>query len=733
MKKYTPLFCMVILFLFCILYGFQRQQKLPPQEKHEVEVRLVLVDVIVTKDGEFVTDLTKEDFELYEDEKKVPVNSFELISFAAMKMVTSEERPEEKAPSEAPSKKLVVVVDGVNSYSRHLERGAEKVINELTSLVNLGHEVMIIRLTEKKGVEILQPFTTDEALIGKAVEKAAGNIWVDKSLDALKLAQDLGVEGAGEQAQVGRSTGVSDQDAALWQEYLFSAKQRFEYSIGEIIAVFNMIKDLPGRKSILLISDGFPDLSSETLNSIISKITPRTWDASKARSPHLDLRRQTGTIRVFDPFNIFNDKKFTGGEEVIQELIRFANAQNISIYTLDPGTFSEYFFTASAESFPQASMIKKEEKIKQIQNLRWISEETGAAWLRGAKKYERLRQVMETDLNYYYQLSYYPRRSEPDDKYHKIKVKVKRSGLDLRFRKGYTDYSNEEEGKMLLVTALYNPSLYKALPFAAEFIPFHKDSNKYEPWMNVALPVKELFMEGKVEYGSKKLELHVWFKDKRRGERAFGGQITLPFSIDSSFLDSIKGIDYLGFNFKGPELDFGEREYQAVFALFDPETNEIGTWEESLTLPDLTEDNQGAILNCVLGYLTPNTKRRSDSFSLSKEDGALEYGETKFFPAVTNKFHRMQDAHVFLQVFVPQRETGISPEFEISGEEGITMSLPGELVAESWNESSRVWSGIFNLNLKNVTFGDYTLKVEIPVSEETPALSKEVKLIKLRY
>ena len=70
----------IILLVFVLtfnlyVYGYQEQQKqeLLLQEKHEVKVRLILVDVIVTKDGEFVKDLSKEDFELYEDDKRVPI------------------------------------------------------------------------------------------------------------------------------------------------------------------------------------------------------------------------------------------------------------------------------------------------------------------------------------------------------------------------------------------------------------------------------------------------------------------------------------------------------------------------------------------------------------------------------------------------------------------------------------------------------------------------------------
>ena len=689
MRKQVYSFLIALIFLFCALSESQKQQKLPPQ-KHEVEVRLVLVDVIVTKDGEFVTDLTKDDFELYEDEKRVSINSFELISFAERKVRTIEEK-QEKIPLIVPKKKLVVVIDGINTLQRHLKRGNEKIINELVELVKLGHEVMIIEIDRRKGVEVVQPFTLDEELIERAVARAGGDIWVEKSLDALKMRQDVDVKGTGDQAQAPRQIDETEQEQALMFEEWYFKKQRFEKSIGGILAVFSMIKDLPGRKTVLLVSDGLPSLSPKGVNTSINV----TGTAGLLSGNIVSLDREKagyGTIGIFDPFNILGKTHYLKGDDVIQGLTHFANAQNISVYTLDPGTFTEYFFTVTAENDPnEIDQIigAKHEKLNQVQNLRWLSEETGATWLRGAKKYDAFRQVINTDLSYYYQLSFYPRRKKSDNTYHEIKVKVKRKGVDVCFRKGYTDYSEDQGERMLLVTAYYNPSLFKEIPFEAEFIPFHKESNKYEPWMSVALPVKELFLERKVAHGPKKFDLHIWIKNTKRGEKAFGGQITLPFNIDSSFLDSIKSMDYLGFHSKGPEIDFGEGEFQAIFAVFDPQTNEVGTWEAPLTLPDLTESRQAAIMNGVLGYTTQNPEKGAESFSLSRKDGSLEYGEMKFFPAVINRFQLMQDVFLFLQVFFPQGRMKGQPHFSVSGD-GLSQVIPGELTAESWNERSNV-------------------------------------------
>lgn len=710
MRRHVFLFLATLLLLFCVLFGSQKQQK-PAPEKHEVEVRLVLVDVTVTKDGEFVTDLTKEDFELYEDEKRVPVNSFELVSFEEGKEVVLEQAPEKEVVRDIPKKQLVVVFDAISSWQRNLKEGARKIVDELVSLAKLGNEIMVIQLSEMKGIEILQNFTTEEELVRKALIKASGNIWFDDSVDALKMWQEVGIEDVGPMAQVERY--IERLQPVLEQEYLYVEKERFEKAIGGIFSVANMIKDMPGRKSILLISDGFPDLSAE------------------------ERRIKAGNVRIFDPFNILGKKKNMNGDEVIKELIRFANAQNISIYSLDPDTFTRYFFTASAEHGPRESMDSlafwKMEKIRRVQNLSWISKDTGAVSLKGAKKYDRFRQVMHTDLNYYYQLSFYPQRKGPDDEYHKIKVKVKRSGVDVSFRKGYTDYSESEEERILLVSAFYNPSLYKELPFKGELVLFHKRSDKYEPWMNIALPAKELFRERAIEYGPKELALHVWIKDKQRGESAFGGQISIPLNISSSFMEAIRTTDYLCFHYRGPELDFSQRDYQAVFALFDPQTNEIGTWESTFALPDLKDKEKGSIINCVLGFTIPNPGKGKDLFSISKNDGSMEYGQIKFYPVVTNRFQRMQNASIFLQVYVPWGKVERDPKFEVSGAGRLAQQVYGEMVAESWNEKSNIWSALFNLDLRGVIFGDYILKFKIPLSGEDHMLCKEVELKKLRY
>lgn len=728
MKKGVCLSFVGLFFLFFNIFGFQEKKQEILPEKHEVAVRLVLVDVIVVKDNKFVKDLKKEDFELFEDNRKVPINSFELISFEQRTMEVIKEEEEQKKLSARPKKRLVAAFDSINSWQKDIKDQNVDIVGELTSLIQLGHEVMISQLSPQKGFEVLQPFTTDDELIKSSVETASANMW--------SLGTDLGTVPP-------QNTFWTGTDSYLYEtmmrmDYLYKELNKFEKTISGMLAALNMIKDLPGRKYLLLISGGIPDISpADTLPDFGDKFdlnsSYRFFGINRASSGRNFILPVSENIKIFDPFNILGDKAFKSSEEVIREVIRFANAQNISIYSLSSDTFVKHLNPGvSAEHYQKYEEANLEkigrDRINRAQNLQWISEDTGAESLRGAAKFDNFREVMRTDLNHYYQLSFYPQREGPDDKYHELKVKVKQSGVEVRFRKGYTDYSREEENKIQLVTAFYMPSLFKELPLEAKFTPFVGRSKKHEPWMSVALPVEELFLNRFVEDGLLTLILHVWIYDEKTGEKGFGGQVNLPLNINTAFKDYIKTIDYLRFHFKGPEISFRQREYKAIFALVDPSTNEIGTWESSFSLPDFDEKKKRAIVNCVLGDISGAFQKGESSFVLSQQDGSLEFGDAKFFPRVTNRFMRWGGVHILIQTYLPQGEQGATPQFFLVGEDRQVHPLSGELLVKSWIKKIKIWSGIFFIDIHRGSLGENSLYIELPGTKEGDVLSKKVDL-----
>src|ERR1044071_10455765 len=78
-----------LLLSFCLLVPALAQTTPAPlpqkpssdqDEVVKINTNLVQVDVVVTKDGKPVTNLTADDFELYEDGKKQAITSFAFIS-----------------------------------------------------------------------------------------------------------------------------------------------------------------------------------------------------------------------------------------------------------------------------------------------------------------------------------------------------------------------------------------------------------------------------------------------------------------------------------------------------------------------------------------------------------------------------------------------------------------------------------------------------------------------------
>ncbi len=746
-KKTIVIFLVSVSTLILCLYGYQeQQQQLLPQEKYEVKVRLILVDVIVTKDGEFVKDLSKEDFELYEDEKRVPINSFELISFDERELTIPDEiNPQEL--SRTPKKRLAVVFDSINSWKREMKHGSEQIVDDLVSIVKLGHEVMVLQLNPSRGIEIIQSFTTNEDLIRNSVERASGSIWKLETHIEPSRAEQTETE-LETQAQPESETILSERteieralDSTYFEDmqridFIHRERLRFEKTIGGLLATFNVMRGFPGRKYILLVSAGIPDLSPPDMFPNIRSGIP----GADIEDAYINkVWGKMDDIRVFDPFNILDKNSFKNGEEVLREIIRFANAQNISIYSFDSSIFVKNIFSgASAEYYQQNEMdhlrFRQGDKIRKVQNLRWLSEDTGADSLRGANKLGDFQKVMGTDLNHYYQLSFYPRRDQADDQYHKIKVKVKRGGVDTRFRKGYTDYSDNEMDKMILVTAFYNPEFFKDLPFKGELIPFISESGKYEPWMNIALPVKEIFEDRFVEYAPKLFHLHIWLKDRTSGEKGFSGKINIGLNLSPKFMEFIKNIDYLSYHFKGPEIEFRNKEYQSVFALFDPQTSEVGTWDTDVHFPSLKDIEERILINCVLGDLTENLEKEKKRFALSKKDGGLVCGQHKFYPKVTNQFERWGEASVFMQVYFPDGRTNIQPEFLSRGKDMRIYPIEGDLVVDSWNKRTKVWSVIYKLDFSPCFPGDNSLFVEFAESGDgsEPDMSRELKMTIIR-
>lgn len=699
-------------------------------EQHTAGVRLVLVDVIVSKDGRFVTDLTQDDFRIYEDGEEVPVYSFELISFAEASL-SALNNTETDVLSPQPQQQFIYLFDCVNSWARDVNQLKKDAREELLALVDLGAQVSVLQLTWEDGLEIIQPFTEQKDLVQTAVDKALGTWWESGSQLSMLDGIDTTLDDTGAAAELQEF--IRQQQL---EDHRLLEKNKLEKTIGGILTACNLIKDTSGRKSILLVSSGIPDLVSLNPAAVIP--TGRLAISSSSRRT-LDAVHATGyaknKVRIFDPFHLLPQTEFENGSQAIQEIVRFANTHNIAIHSLAPVEIPRAQFTGASAEYRRPEEMRhlwfnSYEASRRLQNLESLSKNTSAVSLRGKDRIEDLRQLIRTDLSFHYLLSYLPPRERADDVYHKIKVKVSRKGVKIRSRNGYIDYSEDNERNMLLVSAFYSPDLYKKLPFEAEFIPFFSGKDTYEPWVNFTLPCQSLFLDRYLEPGPRRLNLHFWVQEQKKHEKGYSSEIQFPYEVDKAFLDHVSRIDNIVLHFKGEEVTYAARDYRVVMALIDPETDEIGTWETSLTFPDFGKLSSGSVLSCTLGTLgsASAVDTHKKTFQINAKDGSLEYPHLKFIPSVTARFYRPVSAQLFMQVYLSDDRKSVEPIFSIKGEDGLWRPVRDVLLAQERQAESKLWNGLFHLDLDTVEFGENLLSVEVPGTESGVFSARQIKV-----
>jgi VWFA-related protein len=710
------------LITICVLLTINQRNLAFQAEEHEATVRLVLVDVVATdKEGNFVPDLKVEDFEVFEDGKRIPINSFELIFFEKEDILEQKKQILKSGQRFSRKKRFIVIFDSINTIKRIIDRGKQEILENLIYLVKRGREIMVFELSETEGMKILQPFTSEEKLIANAIEMASGSIWVEKSSDALSVPGIL----AQSDSSLER-IGLDGFDLGKFQKtqehmYEFQSRSRFAKSINSFLSVMNVIKDYPGRKSVLLISGGFPALSFERIyagEGIESTIPMAQVSASK----------------ILDPFKVLQKTKSRDGDQILTDLIRFANSHNITFYTMDPDNYLRYVLPDIAyDNFPRQmhsldsvavdniAEIKKHEQ----SNLKYISKDTGGTYLLGEKKFENFQKAVSRDLGNYYELSYSPKKKKADGKYHKIDVKIKRPGIDISFRKGYFDYTDDQKESLLFASAAYNPSMFKEIPFEAKANAFVKGKDKYILWFNVALPMKKIITENYDWGHSKILKLGIWI-DETGGDSSLKSEMAIPIVLTPNLLERLRRVQFFGFNCGSDEVKLKNDKYRLIFALYDKAESKIGTVEQDLVIPDISGSFQPQVLTAVFGNLIQSSGR--GNFKLDQKDGTLQVKGHKLYPMGSNMFRPRKDIALFLQVYAQNKNIQLEPEFFIKQAGDEKRALPFQVVAQTWDKNAKIWNCVYTLDFQKITKGDYSFGIRFSNPQKKIESQKNIPL-----
>jgi VWFA-related protein len=227
-----------------------------------------------------------------------------------------------------------------------------------------------------------------------------------------------------EQAQGRRSWGVAKVAAPRTSAFGEMDLRTLEETADATAAASAAMRGLtppPGRKVLLLLSGGWPTVSALNEQGIRSDQLPSVGD----------------------------DERF---EKMFEPLTGTANLLGYTVYPVDvPGVEST---GPDASDFrPSGGGLSSARELSVQANLEYIARQTGGVAMVNSTRLEAFDRV-ERDVRSYYSMGFSP-EWRSDGRHHQIRVEVRRPGLKVRARDGFTDLSPRMEASLRSREALW--------------------------------------------------------------------------------------------------------------------------------------------------------------------------------------------------------------------------------------------------------------------------------------
>ena len=367
-------------------------------------INFVRVDVIVSdKNGNPVADLKQDDFDVSEDGKPQKVETFRLINvsqtpqgYTSRTIRTRED--EEIAAQDENSRIFVFFLDDYNTRLMSSMSVRRPLVEFISTLAPNDLIAVMYPLTPLDAVVL----TRNHQGVINTVEKFVGRKF------------DYEPKNDIEREYVYKFP--SETVERIRRQVSLSALRGLSYKLGAL---------REGRKSIVLVSEGYTAMLPPQLRAGIAGMTGVT--ANPAAGNPLAGENSVTEDRV--RFSAEMDL-----QDELREVFAAANRSNTSIYAVDPRGLS----TGEFDIADNISNITSQAALNStMDTLRTLAENTDGRAIVNRNDLARGMQQIVRDASAYYLVGYSSTQAPQDGKFHEIKVRVKRPGVQVRARKGY--------------------------------------------------------------------------------------------------------------------------------------------------------------------------------------------------------------------------------------------------------------------------------------------------------
>ena len=469
-----------------------------------VEVNVVNLSVYVTKDGQPVTDLTREDFEIFEDGKKVRLTNFFVFHppLSGRDSAEHEARPEigiippdspfSKGETEAESRRVsdpvfvVAYIDNMNLRPHTRKMVVKRLETFVDGQLTPKDQVMVV--TAGHRLRIRQEFSLDREA-------------TRQTLDQLTREPALGLREDQEMSRILNEVAhrYTDPEAAdLDAERIrMDARNHQERLIGQARGAFGMLTDLvgslgelPGRKMVIHVSDGISATSRQDLKRLLAR----------------------------------------------------ANANQVSFYAIDGGGSRQFGTSMAGQGGNLGGFWTSEQaqdrELAREQSLLELADGTGGKMLLARKNMDRELDGFRDAVAHYYSLGFSPRAEGADVR--QIRIKTRGKGIDVRYPKSYRLKTSQEKLYERVLTALRLGVAANDLDIAIEFGAASRQEGSVVMPIMVRFPIDRLVLiphEG--NYVGSVTVMYGVLDGKGRASEVHLGN--LPISIPEALRDDAAG------------------------------------------------------------------------------------------------------------------------------------------------------------------------------------------------
>jgi VWFA-related protein len=393
-------------------------QPQPERPTFKVTVDLVTNDIIVRDEkGNFIPDLKKDEFEIYEDGVKQDISSMTVVTGGR---VTNVLAPPPPPPPEGiilpPSRPRNDVSGRIFLFfvdDLHLQFHNTGRVRELFKKISkeLVHEGDMFGIVSSGPSSIAVDMTYDRSRLDEAIKKIAGNEL--KPTDIIN--GPSGAEGPSE------------------------VRYRAHVAFSTVYDLLNNLDSVHNRrKALIYVSDGYDfNPFQDARLGLMDPNSPFAQNEFARTQNQMRSDDGSGSNPSTDPFANQQKQSETFADadlaRELGELTRQANRANVTMYTIDPRGL-----VGMGDIDEQVDPQQWNEYVRKSQDsLRVIAEETGGLAVVNQNDFSKALKRIDAETSDYYVLGYYSKNPDATKRRRQVEVKITRKGANAWFRKEY--------------------------------------------------------------------------------------------------------------------------------------------------------------------------------------------------------------------------------------------------------------------------------------------------------